>query len=109
LHKLTENDESLALPGIVLQELRIAHLHGLGIRKDFFVPQEQLRTARQFIVNIKTRCIMKENILHIPYTEDLLLSLKKSREQFEQDARFFLAAKLYELEKISSGKAAGLA
>jgi len=42
---------------------------------------------------------MKENILHIPYTEDLLLSLKKSREQFEQDARFFLAAKLYELEK----------
>jgi len=52
---------------------------------------------------------MKENILHIPYTEDLLLSLKKSREQFEQDARFFLAAKLYELEKISSGKAARLA
>jgi len=52
---------------------------------------------------------MKENIMHIPYTEDLLLSLKKTREQFEQDARFFLAAKLYELEKISSGKAARLA
>ena len=52
---------------------------------------------------------MKENVLHIPYTEDLLLSLKESKEQFEQDARFFLAVKLYELGKISSGKAAGLA
>ena len=52
---------------------------------------------------------MKENVLHIPYTEDLLLSLKESKEQFEQDARFFLAVKLYELGKISSGKAAKLA
>ena len=52
---------------------------------------------------------MKENILHIPYSEDLLLSLKESKEQFERDARFFLAIKLYELGKISSGKAAKLA
>ena len=52
---------------------------------------------------------MKENVLHIPYTEGLLLSLKESKEQFEEDARFFLAVKLYELEKISSGKAAKLA
>ena len=52
---------------------------------------------------------MKENVLHIPYTEDLLLSLKESKQQFEQDARFFLAMKLYELGKISSGKAAKLA
>jgi len=52
---------------------------------------------------------MKENVLHIPYSEDLLLSLKESREQFEQNARFFLAVKLYELGKISSGKAAKLA
>ncbi len=37
------------------------------------------------------------------------LSLKKSKEQFEQDARFLLAVKLYELEQISSGKAAKLA
>ena len=49
---------------------------------------------------------MKENILQIPYTEDLLLSLKESKDQFERDARFLLAMKLYELEKISSGKAA---
>lgn len=52
---------------------------------------------------------MKENVLHISYTEDLLLSLKESKEQFEQDARFLLAIKLYELGKISSGKAAKLA
>ncbi len=52
---------------------------------------------------------MQTNVLQIPYTEDLLLSLKESQEQFEQDARFFLAVKLYELGKISSGKAAKLA
>ena len=52
---------------------------------------------------------MKENMLHIPYSEDLLLCLKESKEQFERDARFFLAIKLYELGKISSGKAAKLA
>ena len=51
---------------------------------------------------------MKENILQIPYSEDLLLSLKESKEQFEQNARFLLAVKLYELGKISSGKAAKL-
>ena len=51
---------------------------------------------------------MKENILQIPYPEDLLLSLKESKEQFEQNARFLLAVKLYELGKISSGKAAKL-
>ncbi len=52
---------------------------------------------------------MKTNVLHIPYSQDLLLSLKESKEQFEQNARFFLAVKLYELGKISSGKAAKLA
>ena len=52
---------------------------------------------------------MQTNVLQIPYTEDLLLSLKESQEQFEREARFFLAVKLYELGKISSGKAAKLA
>ena len=47
---------------------------------------------------------MKENVLHIPYLEDLLLSLKESKEQFERHARFLLAVKLYELGKISSGR-----
>lgn len=52
---------------------------------------------------------MGENVLQIPYTGDLLLSLKESKEDFEQEARFLLALKLYELGKISSGKAAKLA
>ncbi len=52
---------------------------------------------------------MKTNTLQIPYTEDLLLSLKESKEEFEQLSRLLLAVKLYELGKISSGKAAKLA
>ncbi len=32
------------------------------------------------------------------------LSLKKSKEQFEQDARFLLAVKLYELEQMQAIK-----
>ena len=59
--------------------------------------------------NSRREDTVKENVLHISYTEDLLLSLKESKEQFEQDARFLLAVKLYELGKISSGKAAKLA
>jgi predicted HTH domain antitoxin len=52
---------------------------------------------------------MKENILTITYPDDVLLSLKESREEFEEEARYLLAAKLYELGKISSGKAARMA
>lgn len=52
---------------------------------------------------------MNENILRIEYTDDILLSLKETREKFEEDAKFYLALKLYELGKISSGKAAKLA
>lgn len=52
---------------------------------------------------------MKQKTIQIPYTEDLLLSLKQTGEQFEKDARFLLALKLYELQRISSGKAARLA
>ena len=59
--------------------------------------------------NSRKEDTVKEKVLHIPYMEDLLLSLKESKEQFEQDARFLLAVKLYELGKISSGKAAKLA
>ena len=49
---------------------------------------------------------MKENIIEIKYTDDVLLSLKESKEEFEEEARYLLALKLYELRKISSGKAA---
>ncbi|HBQ28314.1 hypothetical protein HX99_06175 [Peptococcaceae bacterium SCADC1_2_3] len=52
---------------------------------------------------------MKENIIKIKYTDDVLLSLKESKEEFEEEARYLLALKLYELGKISSGKAAKIA
>ena len=52
---------------------------------------------------------MEENTLTIKYSEDVLLSLKESKEEFEEEARYLLALKLYELGKISSGKAAKIA
>jgi len=47
--------------------------------------------------------------LTIEYSDDLLLALGVRAEQFEQEARFALAAKLFELGRLSSGKAAHLA
>lgn len=47
--------------------------------------------------------------LTIPYSDDLLLSLKSSPERFETEARLLLAVKLYELDRISTGMAAQLA
>lgn len=47
--------------------------------------------------------------LTIPYSEDLLLSLKASPEEFELEARLLLAVKLYELGRVSTGRAAELA
>ena len=52
---------------------------------------------------------MKENVLTIKYSDDVLFSLKETREEFEDEARYLLALKLYELGKISSGKAAKIA
>ncbi len=52
---------------------------------------------------------MKQNVVTIEYPDDLLLSLKESRVEFEKEAKFLLALKLYELGKISSGKAADIA
>lgn len=52
---------------------------------------------------------MATNVLTIPYSDDLLLSLKESRSQFEAEARLLLAVKLYELGKITTGVAARLA
>lgn len=51
---------------------------------------------------------MTTAVLTIPYPEDLLLSLKKSPEEFETEARLLLAVKLYELGQISTGMAAQL-
>ncbi len=52
---------------------------------------------------------MKENVLTIKYSDDILFSLKESKEEFEEEARYLLGLKLYELGKISSGKAAKIA
>lgn len=52
---------------------------------------------------------MAENMLKIPYSDEVLLSLKESKDEFEDEARFLLAMKLYELGMLSSGKAAKLA
>ena len=47
--------------------------------------------------------------LTIPYSDELLLSLKASPERFEAEARLLLAVKLYELNRLSTGMAAHLA
>lgn len=52
---------------------------------------------------------MATNTLTIPYPDDLLLSLKKSPDEFEEEARLLLAIKLYELDQVSTGVAAKLA
>jgi predicted HTH domain antitoxin len=53
----------------------------------------------------------QETMLHsvtIEYGEDVLFSLGLSAEEFTKEARFLLAAKLYELGRLTSGQAAGL-
>lgn len=52
---------------------------------------------------------MSKRNLEIPYPEDLPEALGETREEFEQELRFLVAAKLYELGRISSGRAAELA
>lgn len=52
---------------------------------------------------------MANNMLTIPYPDDLLLSLKKSPQEFETEARLLLAVKLYEMDRVSTGVAARLA
>lgn len=46
--------------------------------------------------------------LTIQYSDDVLFSLGLSQEQFAEEARFLLAAKLYELGRLTSGQAAKL-
>ena len=46
------------------------------------------------------------NQLTIEFDAELLAALNMSRDEFAREAPFLLAAKLYELGKISSGKAA---
>lgn len=44
--------------------------------------------------------------LRIEYGDDVLLSVGLTQEEFDQEARFLLAAKLYELGRLTSGQAA---
>jgi len=46
--------------------------------------------------------------LTIEYGDDVLFSLGVSPEEFSEEARFILAAKLYELGRLTSGQAASL-
>ncbi len=50
-----------------------------------------------------------QNTLTIEYADDLLFTLGVSDKEFSEEAKILLAAKLYELGKISSGQAARLA
>jgi predicted HTH domain antitoxin len=52
---------------------------------------------------------MATKTLAIPYSDGLLLSLKKSPEEFESEARLLLAVKLCELNQVSIDGAARLA
>lgn len=46
--------------------------------------------------------------LRLDYGDDVLLSLGLSAEEFSEEAKFLLAAKLYELGRLTSGQAARL-
>ena len=46
--------------------------------------------------------------LSIEYGDDVLVATAMPKEEFEIEAKFLLAAKLYELGKLSSGQAARL-
>jgi predicted HTH domain antitoxin len=51
---------------------------------------------------------MGEETLEIKYPNELLFSIKRSKEEFEREAKFLLMIKLFELKRISSGMAAKL-
>jgi predicted HTH domain antitoxin len=53
--------------------------------------------------------MMKVAEMTLKYPAELPLLLKTSRSDFEDEVRFLAAAKLYELGRISSGKAARMA
>ncbi len=52
---------------------------------------------------------MATQTLTISYSDDLLLSLKWTPQEFEDEARLLLAVKLYEMNRVSTGVAATLA
>ena len=57
----------------------------------------------------KSASCMSTRELRIPYPEELPASAGQTPEEFEREVRFLVAAKLYELERVTSGRAAHLA
>ena len=50
-----------------------------------------------------------QRTLTIDYSDEVLLALRCSPEQFNEEAKLLVAVKLYELGRLSSGAAAKLA
>ncbi|MCG8461107.1 MAG: UPF0175 family protein [Holophagales bacterium] len=48
-------------------------------------------------------------VLQVPYSEDLLIASGRERQELEQEMRLLLAVKLFELRRLSAGKASELA
>lgn len=48
-------------------------------------------------------------VIHIDLPESVLLTTGQSQEEFVQEAKFFVALKLFELGRVSSGRAAEIA
>jgi predicted HTH domain antitoxin len=48
-------------------------------------------------------------VLEIPYSEDLLIASGQEPQELEQELRFLLASKLFELRRLSLGKASEVA
>lgn len=65
--------------------------------------------ARELVTDLVDSGGFSMNRITIEYPDDLLIALGATVEQFEQEAKFTLAAKLFELGRLSSGKAARLA
>lgn len=57
----------------------------------------------------RSRAMAASHTLTIEYGDDVLLSVGLSAEQFAREAKFLLAARLYELGRLTAGQAAGLA
>jgi predicted HTH domain antitoxin len=46
--------------------------------------------------------------IHVDFPENILLTTGQSQEEFVKEAKFFVALKLFELGRVSSGRAADL-
>lgn len=72
----------------------------------------QVFAAGSFAVGLRDKLSYNKHRMDrkliIEYGDDVLFSLGMSAEQFSEEARFLLAAKLYELGKVTSGQAARL-